>query len=167
MPGASEAFDSGGTNTVSSSLLVGAEGAQNGTSAAGGYALHEAGCPPPKKHRPLQRRWRLHAIGRDEFGRLADFCLLVQFAHHRRQRDVQSQRREAYRYVDRPRSGAAAFNFNGGTLQAGAAFSTTLPIGLNTSGGNAAIDSGGYAVTSRARFPGPGNLIKVTAARWP
>ena len=57
--------------------------------------------------------------------------------------------------------GAAAFNFNGGTLQAGAAFSTTLPIGLNTSGGNAAIDSGGYAVTLSGTLSGPGNLIKV------
>ena len=57
--------------------------------------------------------------------------------------------------------GTAVFNFNGGTLQAGAAFSTTQPVALATSGGNATIDTAGYAVTLAGPLSGPGGLVKV------
>ena len=58
-------------------------------------------------------------------------------------------------------SGAAAFNFSGGTLQAGASFSTGLPITLNTSGGIATIDTAGYLVTLGGVLSGPGSLDKI------
>ncbi len=55
-------------------------------------------------------------------------------------------------------SGAAAFNFNGGTLAAGAAFSTTLPITL---GGGATIDSASVSMTLAGSLSGPGSLTKI------
>ncbi|MGO9114456.1 MAG: beta strand repeat-containing protein [Thermoguttaceae bacterium] len=57
--------------------------------------------------------------------------------------------------------GAAAFNFNGGTLKIDATFFTSLPIVLGTRGGNATIDTGGDTVTLWNAFSGSGNLIKV------
>ena len=58
-------------------------------------------------------------------------------------------------------NGAASFNFNGGTLQAGDAFATNLPMTLGTSGGGATFDTNGYAVTLSGSFSGPGSLTKV------
>jgi len=58
-------------------------------------------------------------------------------------------------------SGASAFNFNGGTLQAGAAFTTGLPIALGTAGSNATIDTAGYNLTLAGSLSGPGNLVKI------
>lgn len=57
--------------------------------------------------------------------------------------------------------GTATFNFNGGTLRAGAAFSSTLPLALNTAGSNATFDTAGYNVTLSGALSGPGNLIKA------
>ena len=50
-------------------------------------------------------------------------------------------------------TGAAAFNFGGGTLQISSTCS--VPINLATSGGNATIDTGSNTVTFSARFPAP------------
>jgi autotransporter-associated beta strand protein len=58
-------------------------------------------------------------------------------------------------------AGTANFNFNGGTLRAGTTFSTTLPLALNTAGGNATFDTAGYTVTLSGALSGPGNLIKT------
>jgi autotransporter-associated beta strand protein len=58
-------------------------------------------------------------------------------------------------------SGSLAFNFSGGTLKAAAAFTTTLPITFPTAGGNATIDTGGYAVILSGQFSGPGGLTKA------
>ena len=44
-------------------------------------------------------------------------------------------------------SGIAAFNFGGGTLQASAAMSGSLAMTLTGSGGNANVNSAGYAVS--------------------
>ena len=43
-------------------------------------------------------------------------------------------------------SGNAAFEFGGGTLQATAGFSVSLPLVLTGTGGNAAVDTQGYAL---------------------
>ena len=43
----------------------------------------------------------------------------------------------------------AVFNFGGGTLQANASFMTTLPMTLTGSGGNATVDTAGYALPLR------------------
>ncbi len=58
-------------------------------------------------------------------------------------------------------SGTAAFNFNGGTLQAGSGFSTSVPMTLGTSGSGATFDTAGYAVTLSGSLSGPGSLTKV------
>ena len=58
-------------------------------------------------------------------------------------------------------SGTFAFNFTGGTVQAGTNFSAGLPIVLATSGGNGTINTAGYAVTLSGQFSGPGGLIKA------
>jgi autotransporter-associated beta strand protein len=58
-------------------------------------------------------------------------------------------------------SGTFAFNFNGGTVQAGTNFSAGLPIVLATSGGNGTINTAGYALTFSGQFSGPGGLIKA------
>ena len=57
--------------------------------------------------------------------------------------------------------GSAAFNFSGGTLQAGSGFSASLPMTLGTSGGGATFDTAGYDVTLSGPLSGPGSLTKV------
>ena len=58
-------------------------------------------------------------------------------------------------------SGKAAFNFSGGTLQAGASFSTSLPMTLGTGGGGATLNTAGYAVTLSGSLSGPSSLNKI------
>jgi autotransporter-associated beta strand protein len=58
-------------------------------------------------------------------------------------------------------SGTAAFNFGGGTLQAKSGFSTMLPMMLTGNGGNANVDTAGYAVTLSGPLSGPGGLSKL------
>ena len=58
-------------------------------------------------------------------------------------------------------AGTAAFNFGGGTLQASGALSTTLPMTLTGAGGNATVDTAGYAVTLSGQLSGPGGLDKL------
>ena len=60
-------------------------------------------------------------------------------------------------------SGAATFNFGGGTLQATTAFSMKLPMTLTGSGGNASVNTAGNAVTFAGQLSGPGGLNKVGA----
>ncbi len=60
-------------------------------------------------------------------------------------------------------AGTAAFNFGGGTLQAGAAFSTSVPMTLTGTGGNANVNTAGYAVTLAGQLSGPGGLNKLGA----
>ena len=57
--------------------------------------------------------------------------------------------------------GTAAFNFGGGTLQASGSFTTTLPMTLTGSGGNATVDTAGYTVTLSGSLSGPGGLTKT------
>jgi autotransporter-associated beta strand protein len=65
--------------------------------------------------------------------------------------------------------GAAAFNFAGGTLQAGADFSTSVPIVLSTAGGapaqwvDSVFDTNGNTLTLASDLSGPGGLEKVGA----
>jgi len=54
-----------------------------------------------------------------------------------------------------------ALNLNGGTLQAGATFSTNVPMALGTSGGGATFDTAGYAVTLSGSLSGSGSLTKL------
>ena len=56
--------------------------------------------------------------------------------------------------------GAGAFNFGGGTLNASAAFATSQSMTLTGSGGNANINTAGYAVTLAGPLSGPGGLNK-------
>ena len=58
-------------------------------------------------------------------------------------------------------SGNAAFNFGGGTLQPGRSLSTTLPMTLTGSGGNATVDTAGFTVTLSGGLCGPGGLTKT------
>ena len=58
-------------------------------------------------------------------------------------------------------SGTAAFNFGGGTLQAGGPLSASLPMTLTGSGGNATVDTAGYTVTLSGSLSGPGGLSKT------
>jgi fibronectin-binding autotransporter adhesin len=58
-------------------------------------------------------------------------------------------------------SGTAVFNFGGGTLQAGAAFSSSLPMTLTGNGGNAKLYTAGYDVTLSGQLSGPGGLNKL------
>ncbi|MGA2255290.1 MAG: autotransporter-associated beta strand repeat-containing protein [Thermoguttaceae bacterium] len=60
-------------------------------------------------------------------------------------------------------AGSATFNFNGGTLQAGSAFSTSVAITLGTSGGGATFDTAGFSVTLAGALSGPGSLTKVNS----
>ena len=56
-------------------------------------------------------------------------------------------------------SGAAAFNFSGGTLQAAGPLSTALPFSLATSGGNGTMDTAGQIVNLFGQLSGPGGLV--------
>jgi autotransporter-associated beta strand protein len=58
-------------------------------------------------------------------------------------------------------SGTAAFNFGGGRLQASGAFSTSLPMTLTGTSGNANIDTAGYVVTLSGVLSGDGGLNKL------
>jgi len=58
-------------------------------------------------------------------------------------------------------SGTAAFNFGGGTLQASGTLSTYLPMTLTSIGGNANINTAGYAVTLSGQLSGSGGLNKL------
>lgn len=58
-------------------------------------------------------------------------------------------------------SGTAAFNFGGGTLQACGDFTTTMPMTLTGIGGNANINTAGYAVTLSDQLSGTGGLNKM------
>ena len=58
-------------------------------------------------------------------------------------------------------NGAAAFNFGGGTLQAAGQFSTTVAMTLTGSGGNATVNTSGYAVTFSGNLSGPAGLVKT------
>ena len=58
-------------------------------------------------------------------------------------------------------SGAAVFNFSGGTLLARGSFSTSMPLTFNVPGGDATIDTAGYNVTLSGSLSGPGNLVKT------
>jgi fibronectin-binding autotransporter adhesin len=57
-------------------------------------------------------------------------------------------------------SGTAAFNFGGGTLRAGAAFSSSVPMNLTGTDGDANVDTAGFAVTLSGTLSGPGGLTK-------
>jgi autotransporter-associated beta strand protein len=54
-----------------------------------------------------------------------------------------------------------AFNFGGGTLKAGGAFSTSLPMTLTAAGGDAKVDTDSYSVTLSAQLSGPGGIEKL------
>ncbi len=58
-------------------------------------------------------------------------------------------------------SGTAAFNFGGGTLRASGTFSTSLPMTLTSTGGDANIDTAGYNVTCSGILSGAGGLTKI------
>ena len=58
-------------------------------------------------------------------------------------------------------SGNAAFNFNGGTLQAGPGFSCSLSMTLGTSGGGATFNTAGNTMTLFGSLFGTGGLTKV------
>jgi fibronectin-binding autotransporter adhesin len=60
-----------------------------------------------------------------------------------------------------PFSGGATFNFGAGTLQASAAFNTSQPMTLTGAGGNANVDTAGYAVTFSGQISGSGGLNKL------
>ena len=60
-------------------------------------------------------------------------------------------------------SGSATFNFGGGTLQAGGAITCSLPLKLTGTGGNASLDTAGYAVTLSGQLSGLGGLNKLGA----
>jgi fibronectin-binding autotransporter adhesin len=60
-------------------------------------------------------------------------------------------------------SGTAAFNFGGGTLKANSSWSATLPMNLTGTGGNANVDTAGYALTLSGQLSGLGGLNKVGA----
>ncbi len=60
-------------------------------------------------------------------------------------------------------SGAAPFNFGGGTLQMGAGFTTSLPIALSIIGSNGTLDTAGNTLTLTNALSGPGGLNKAGA----
>ena len=57
--------------------------------------------------------------------------------------------------------GSAAFNFSGGTFQAGSTFSTSMPIVLGEAGSNAVFDTGGNNLTLSGGLGGFGSLTKI------
>ena len=57
----------------------------------------------------------------------------------------------------------ASFNFGGGTLQANAAFTTSVPMTLTGNSGNATVNTANYAVTLSGVLTGPGGLNKIGA----
>jgi autotransporter-associated beta strand protein len=59
--------------------------------------------------------------------------------------------------------GTAAFNFGGGTLRANCAFSSSLPMNLTGTGGDASVDTAGYAGTLSGTLSGTGGLVKTGA----
>jgi T5SS/PEP-CTERM-associated repeat protein/autotransporter-associated beta strand protein len=58
-------------------------------------------------------------------------------------------------------SGTAAFNFGGGTLQASGAFSSSLPMTLTGTDGNANFNTDSYTVTLSGVLTGTGGLNKM------
>ena len=56
-------------------------------------------------------------------------------------------------------SGSFAFNFSGGTLQAGSSWATAVPITLATSGSRGTIDTNGNTLLLQGPLSGPGGLI--------
>jgi autotransporter-associated beta strand protein len=58
-------------------------------------------------------------------------------------------------------SGTAAFNFGGGTLRADARVASALPITLTGIGGNANVNTNGYAVSLSGTLSGAGGLTKT------
>ncbi len=60
-------------------------------------------------------------------------------------------------------SGAAAFNFGGGTLLATGSLSTSLSMTLTGIGGDAAVDTQSYAVTLSGALSGVGGIMKLGA----
>ena len=60
-----------------------------------------------------------------------------------------------------PGPGSASFNFSGGTLRAGAAFSSSMSLTLGSGGSGAILDTSGNGVTLNAPLVGLGGLTKV------
>ena len=60
-------------------------------------------------------------------------------------------------------AGMATFNFGGGTLQASNDFTCSLPMNLTGTGGDANVDTAGYAVTLSGNLSGSGGLSKLGA----
>jgi autotransporter-associated beta strand protein len=58
-------------------------------------------------------------------------------------------------------SGAATFSFGGGTLQASGQMACLLPLTLTGIGGNANVNTAGYAVALSGQLSGPGGLNKL------
>ncbi|MGA2060897.1 MAG: autotransporter-associated beta strand repeat-containing protein [Thermoguttaceae bacterium] len=58
-------------------------------------------------------------------------------------------------------SGTAYFNFGGGILQTSSSFTTSLPVSLTGTGGNANINTAGYAVIFSGVLSGTGGLNKL------
>ena len=54
----------------------------------------------------------------------------------------------------------SAFNFGGGTLRASGGFATAQPMTLTGNGGNATLDTAGFAVTLSGKLSGSGGLDK-------
>jgi fibronectin-binding autotransporter adhesin len=57
--------------------------------------------------------------------------------------------------------GTYVFNFRGGTLRASSYLTTSLPMTLTGTGGNANIDTAGYVVTLQGSLSGTGGLNKL------
>jgi autotransporter-associated beta strand protein len=60
-------------------------------------------------------------------------------------------------------SGTATFNFGGGTLRASGTMSSSLPMNLTGTGGNATVDTQNYAVALSGDLTGTGGLTKSGA----
>jgi fibronectin-binding autotransporter adhesin len=57
--------------------------------------------------------------------------------------------------------GSGKFNFGGGTLTASGSFTCSVPMTLTGDGGNANVDTAGYAVTLSGALSGTGGLNKL------